>query len=256
MSIDYYGQFPCEVRRKVSSADLLRMEKAANRAITVRDLMRQEPAAMAGIPESEWTFKAVVMGPSGPQESTVRIADLLAEAAPLADLSSACKGCPHNVHKRNFGCGGAIRYPISANAEAWLLSRLPSDLKSPAAALLMRAIDDFGYDGADIDRARSRKELYELDRPLQRKWGGLFTRKATVTSSQILQMAFGLGSLQPAHAKMVAYFAGYVDDQFQAMTSAAELPAPEDDTIVAEMKLFLLVAARAGTSNTGVYIDA
>lgn len=158
--------------------------------------------------------------------------------------------------RADFGCGGAIRYPTSAEAGAWLLSRLPDDLESPAGVLLMRAIKDFGYDGAAIDQERGRKELYELDAPLRRTWGGSFARKLGVTSSRFLQMTFGLGSLQPVHAKMVAYFAGYVDDRFQAVATAVDAPAPGDDAVVAEMKRFFLAAARAGTHHAGVYIDA
>ncbi|WP_035051680.1 hypothetical protein [Andreprevotia chitinilytica] len=256
MAIDYYGLFPCKVRETISDADLLRMEKARNRANAVLDLMRNNPQTATDKPESEWTFKAVVLGPNGPQETEMRIADLLAEAAPLEALAGHCANCPANVRSADFGCGGGIHYPITAQAERWLLSRLPDDLNSAPGQLLIRAIADFGFDGADIDAARNRKELYEAGKPLERKWGGFFSGKTRITSSQILHMAFGVGSLQPAHAKLIAYFLGFVNDDFNIADNPANQPQRGDDDRTVEMKYFFSVAAHSGTNNVAVLVDA
>ena len=256
MSIDYYGLFPCKVREAISDADLLGMAKARNRAEMVLKLMRNDPEVDKSIPESEWTFATVVLGPNGRQETEMRIGDVLAEAAPLQELATHCLNCPHNIRADDFGCGGAVHYPITALAEHWLISRLPTDLSAPAGRLLVQAIADFGYDGAVVDDARTRKDLFATDKPQERKWGGFFSKKTRITSSQILQMAFFVGNLQPAHAKMIAWFLGFLNDDFSIADNPLNRPQRDDDVGIGEMKLFFSVAALAGTNNIPVLIDA
>lgn len=256
MTIDYYGSFPCKVREAVSDADLLRMEKARNRANTVLDLMRNNPQVDKSKPESEWTFKSVVLGPNGPQETELRVSDCLAEAAPLEQLASNCSGCARNIRSADFGCGGAIHYPISAQAERWLVSRLPTDLSTQRGQLLTRAIADFNFDGSGIDAVRSRNDLFESKTPVERKWGSFFSKKTRITSSQILHMAFGVGSLQSDHAKLIAYFLGFVNDDFTVGHDTASLPQSGDDDRTIELKYFFSVAALAGISEVPVLVDA
>ncbi|NHQ87356.1 hypothetical protein HA050_14665 [Iodobacter sp. HSC-16F04] len=257
MGIDYYGCFPCKVREAVSDADLLRMEKARNRALSVLEIMRNNPQTdNKSKPESDWSFKMVVLGPDGPEETEMRIADLLLEAAPLEQLAHHCSGCPANIRSVDFGCGGAIHYPISAQAERWLLSRLPSDLNSPRGFLLKQAIADFNFDGLAIDTVRNRQDLYESSKPEERKWGSFFSKKTRITSSQILHMAFCVGSLQAQHAKLVAYFLGFLDDDFSIANDSANLPQPGDDDRTIELKSFFAVASLAGVNEVSVFIDA
>jgi hypothetical protein len=254
MAIDYYSSFPCKVREILSDADLLRMEKARNRATVVLDLMRNNPKVDKSKPESEWTFTTVVAGPNGPKETKARISDLLAEAAPLHELATNCSKCPFNVRSADFGCGGAVHYPITARAERWLLSRLPDDLKTPRGLLLTRAIADFNFDGSGIDAARGR--ICESSVPAERKWGSFFSRTIRITSSQILHMAFGVGSLQPAHARMVAYFVGFLNDDFSVKNDPENSRQPDDDDITVEMKYFFSAAALAGTNGVPMLVDA
>lgn len=256
MSIDYYISFPCKVRETTTDDDLLRMEKARNRASIVLDLMRNNPQVDKNKPESEWTFKTVVIGPNGQQETEVQIYDLLAEAAPLERLAQHCSTCPANVRSTDFGCGGAIHYPITVQAEQWLVSRLPTDLNTGRGHLLTSAITDFSFNGSVIDAARSRKEIYESNIPAIRKWGRFFSRKTQITSSQILQMSFAVGSLQPTHAKLIAYFLGYLNDDFSIANDPDNQPQPGDDERTIEMKLFFSAAALAGANSIPVFVDA
>lgn len=256
MAIDYFGMFPCKVRDSLAGGELLAKIKARNQANAALDAMRNHSQARKSEPESEWTVKTIVLTPEGPKERTVRIHALLEQAAPLDALGAHCSGCSMNVRNSAFGCGGAIRYPISTQAERWLVSRLPSDLSSAAGVLLTRAIADFRYDGAVIDAGRRRKEFYEADAPVERKWGGLFRKKTRISSSQILHMAFAVGSLQPVHARLVALFVGYLDAEFAVAEVPSVFPAPEDDPCTIELKYFFRVAALAGTQNVAVFVDA
>lgn len=113
---------------------------------------------------------------------------------------------------KSVGCSGAINYPISAKAEEWLLSRLPDELEGIfLGELLKKFIKGFGCNGRRVDSQRGNSSLYELRRPVERKWGkGLFgTTKCT--SSMILANLYSLGNVEPAHGAMMAYFLGALD---------------------------------------------
>lgn len=256
MSIDYFGSFSCKVRETIIDENLLDLVKSKNRVNMVLNIMRKEPSSNNQKPESEWTFKTMRIGHEGPQETEVRIADEIIKIAPLDALAVSCKNCPFNLRFTDFGCGGAINYPISARAERWLLSKLPSDLNSRVGHFLTSALNDFGYDGACIDKLRGNSELYEAKSPAERKWGGFFSKKTRVTSSQILHITFAVGSLEATHAKMVAYFLGFLNDSFEVVNSSANQPEPEDDISITQLKQFYLIAAIAGSNQTPVFIDA
>lgn len=99
--------------------------------------------------------------------------------------------------------------------------------------------------------------MYEKKVAAERTWGGgFFSKKVRITSSQILQMTFGLGNLQPTHARLVAYFLGFVNDEFRPTQSAANRPLPEDDRSIVELKYFFSVAALAGVNNVPMLVDA
>jgi hypothetical protein len=255
MSIDYYGSFGCTVRERVTDEQLLAMEKARNRADRMLAHLRQSPGPHQDKPESEWTFRIMVFTPDGPSESEARISDLIEQSLPLRELAPACAGCPHRIRNVPFGCGGAINYPISFRAERWLVDRLPDDLTSPRGRLLLKAIKDFAYDGRNIDAARTRQELYESKVPAERTWGSWFSKKK-ITSSQILQMCFTLGPLQPAHARMMAYFLGFGGDDASATTSRKDVPGETDDSSVDQLHAFFALCALAGQGNSRVFIDA
>jgi len=254
MAIDYYGRFACKVRESVSDDDLLRMEKAKNRAEAIVEMMRTDPKHRE-TPESEWTFGVVVMGPEGPEQRQVRIADALEEAAPLAQLSVHCEGCPFKANPWVFGCGGVIHYPISAKTEAWLMARLPDDITSHAGTLLRYTIQESHFDGTDFEAHRQRRDLLQSPRTLERKWGNFFSKKIVIRSDQVLEMMFSVGHLSSPHANSVAHMLGFVDDDGRPILGSAEQPSSQDDAGVVDMKRFLRVMALAGAQGADVYID-
>ncbi len=255
MAIDYHGVFPCKVRESVPDEGLLQMQKARSRALAALEAARSDPSLSAQPPESI-AIKVVVLRPDGPEEVTTTAAELLQQAAQLTELAIHCGDCPANVRKTDFGCGGAIHYPLSEKGERWLLSRLPANMKSPAGQMLRKAIENFQFDGAPIRKLRGNPQFCASSVPQVRRWGRFFAGKFHVTSDQILHMAFGVGSLQSMHAKLLAYFLGYLDDRFELSGDSADLVRPEDDQTTLEFKFFLAVAALAGTSDIPVHIDA
>jgi hypothetical protein len=136
------------------------------------------------------------------------------------------------------------------------MSRLPESITSNTGKLLLQAIADFGYDGKVVDAARQRKELYELSTPIERVWGGgFFSRKVRVTSSQIVQMLWMVGTMQSAHAKMMAYFLGFLDDGYSTISGAGQ-PTKEDDAGTLQFKAFIAALAFGGVHGHSVLIDA
>jgi hypothetical protein len=256
MSFDYYIQYPCKVRESASDEELLQMEKSKNRAEYVLNLMRNDPKTDKSIPESEWTFQVMVQRPEGLEEKRVKIVDLLAESVPLKSLSVNCKGCTANIKQVDFGCGGAINYPLTAATEKWLISMLPEDINSQAGKLLQMAINDFNFDGKAIDASRNRKDLYESSVPEIRKWGSFFSKKTSISSSQILHMIMNVGNLQPAHAKLVAYFLGYINDSFECIDKNENRPTNNDDRGVGQFKELFMAMSFAGTKGYSVFVDS
>ncbi len=207
------------------------------------------------MPENERTVTVVVAGPEGPVEQTVKIGDMLAEAAPLEALSTHCAGCPANLRDVSFGCGGAVHYPIEKSTEDWLVGRLPDSLDKPAGRLLILALRDFRITGASIDACRHREIIYASNEPVVRSWGS-FVFKKKITSSQILQMLFGVGSLQPSHARMMSVYLGFVDLDMKPVIHRDNELLPDDERGVAEFKLFLRAASYAGVNGYDLFIDA
>ena len=255
MAIDYYGSFPCKVRKSVSDQELLRMERARSRAQTALQRLANMPGH-EGNPEPDLTVKIVVLGREGQQVTQASVNDLLREAAPLDELAVSCAGCPANIRQTDFGCGGSIHYPISARAEDWLLERLPDDLKSAAGTLLTHATTEFGFDGAVIDAVRNRRDFYAAEVAAVREWNSAPAGKLRITSSQILQMTFAVGSLQAAHAKLVALFLGFLNDHGFPSEDPENRPLPDDDPSIAELKHFFACAALAGACDVSMMIDA
>ena len=101
-------------------------------------------------------------------------------------------------------------------------------------------------DGKTIDASRSRKELYESAHPQQQRWSTLLFSKTKLTSSQLLQLLFGVGSLQPEHAKYIAFFLGFLNEAMIVVDSAENTPQAADEARTAEFKWLLSATAFAG----------
>jgi len=253
VAIDYFVQYPCKVRTAITEAELLRMVKSRARATAMRDALRSDPRTDKNIPESDWKVIVRTMGPHGPSDTSMKISDLLKDSAPLDALAGYCAGCPANLQRRDFGCGGAIHYPITAAAEQWLVGRLPKDADDARLQLFLRACKQFGFDGAAIDAARKRKELYEASAPIERTWEKSFFSRVRVKSSQLLQMLVGEGSLDAARALLGADLLGFTNPE-----TAQDNPVrtAQHDERTQEFTHFLNAAAFAGRHGVALLVDA
>lgn len=171
MSADVSIELACQPRSALGSSGLLAAVKAQGQAGLIEQLARRDVVA----PEQ-------LRVDLGRGDEPLDYRALQAAAAPLTDLAAACAGCPANVFRPTFGCLTAIRYPIAADAETWLGQRLPSDGASRPGFDLLRAIRDFGLDGARGAEMR-RRGFLEGPRPAVGRIGD-----EPVTSEQVLEI--------------------------------------------------------------------
>lgn len=225
MGADYILDRSCEPKLSNGGGDVTRgtqrmlgMLKAKSRAQAVYRLMEREGQAPAGA-----TIKVVVLGPNGPEEREVTVAQMLAEAAPLDDLAPHCVGCDACAVSAELGCVGYLNYPLTEALEQWLVARIqPAD--TLGGYLLLRAIDDFGNRGQAMQGWRQRRELMERTTPLEAVVAKGFLKKTRVSTDQILQAILQVGDrLDPSHCMGVLFWIG-------ALRVGGHVPGPGTST--------------------------
>lgn len=206
MGIEFVLQQPCAPRRHMPEARLRTLVNHRGIAESATTKFREQfPHADDETLASKCTVEIAFEGPDGaskPMQVTVgRLLDML---EPLQGLDDDCRGCPANVSGRGLGCIGKVQTPITAEAERWLLARLPDDAKDAGLLRLIRYVSERGLDGAEVDARRGRSRMFELKAPAVRKWGGWLGPKLQLNSSQLLQMlAFG-GPISAERARLFA----------------------------------------------------
>jgi hypothetical protein len=145
-------------------------------------------------------------------ERPITYRELREQEERLTPFAPHCAECPVNVLAHSFGCYGALRYPIRARSEEWLMERLqPAD--SPGGFLCLRAVADLRYDGAPIQRWRESKtfQIFELPRPVGRALDPARPGETTINSNQVWHALLALGNeLQPFHCLYVPLWVGAV----------------------------------------------
>jgi hypothetical protein len=145
-------------------------------------------------------------------EKPLHYRELREEEERLTPLAAHCAECPVNVFSNSFGCYGAVRYPIRARSEEWLMQRLqPAD--TPGGFLCCKAVVDLGYDGAPIQRWRASKlfQIFELPRPIERTLDPARPEETTINSNQVWHPLLALSNeLQPFHCLYVPLWVGAV----------------------------------------------
>lgn len=258
MGIDYTVNLACAVKRAHPGDELLRLSKLRTAADTIARLERR--------PGSDPAEKVVMLvnGPGGTTTRELGRGELAAEAAAFDRAVAGCRGCEVDRDAGGFGCHGYINYPLTEEAEHWLLSRLPDELDGPEMHLLTSAIRDFGYDGAEARAMRARGTTFFVARQAPRRswgkrsWFGLGAPPLTITSDQIFHAMFQVGTIEPMHAALLCLFLGaaplgaMVD---RSMLAGTEVERP-DDPVAAQLAVFLETLALAAARGLTIDIDA
>lgn len=207
MAVDFVLKFPCEVRKRIPEAKLV--ELVGHRAMAefaVAQIRQANPDLPLESLLDRYQLRVSQTRQDGTTEQTpMTVAQIAALAKPLEPFSAQCGPCRANVADRPFGCIGKINYPITTEAESWLLSRLPADPGDHSLNKLFQLLGDFGIDGQPVEAVRER--LCESRQPLVRRWmtpAGV--RK--VTSSQLLQMLVFAGGVVPPQASAYTFVLG------------------------------------------------
>jgi hypothetical protein len=183
--------------------------------------------------------------PDGSEDSEVIVVqDLLDAARELTAWEQHCSGCPANRAGVPFGCTGYINYPISAQAERWLLDQLPDNDHPLLFVLLQKAIRDMGYTGDAAAPLRGQEGIFlESHTPLERDFGNL-----CLTGNQVFELLFMSGPVKPAHGALLLQFFGGISPDLDADTMM-KLAAPPSPAWVAEHVPFLHAPGQADDSS-------
>jgi hypothetical protein len=259
MAIDYVLAVGCEPQRALGTQRLVELNRTRILGRSMLAHMREDGDARD---PREIEIQLTTRNPGGDSARGVTLADLLAEAAPLDDVKHACATCPAGF-THDFGCHRRIRYPIPERVEQWLMGRLPTSLATTAGVFLVRALGDFGWDGAPTAKLRAAGTTYfESRAPYGARWEGA-DGIIELSSDQLFQMMFLVGPLAPAHCLMLALFTGVIahdvpladlkDDRARLLASAHV--APEVDPDIEQLAAFLRVLAIAARLDTTIYVD-
>lgn len=237
MGIDYIIDYDCAPKQTLTLPGLMGRLKGRDRAEAIIDLYRRNGDHR---PVSEMGFEMTRRLPDGTEQTeVVLVQDLLNAAGDLVAQESHCIDCPANRTGVSFGCVGAINYPISADAERWLLDQLPDHSRPLPYMLLQRAIREIGFTGGAARQLRAQPGIYfEAPEPLERDLAAI-----RVDGNQLFELLFLSGAIQPAHGMMLLQFFGGVSQDLDA-DIIMQLANPPSDTWIEAHVPFLHVHMR------------
>ena len=206
MGIDHLIDLSCPVKDAFGGTEgFVALVKQRGQAEAILQMARRQGDDR---PIDQIKITSRVARPAGVEEREISLQELLDAPAPLAVHEQGCSGCPANVEAHPFSCHGYVGYPIAAEAEKWLLSMLPQSLETTAGKFLVKAIDDFGWDGEHVAGMREKaKTFFESDATFSASWGEA-ERERALDSNTLLEMMFFVGHVQPSHALMLCLFLG------------------------------------------------
>lgn len=264
MAIDHIINYDCIPKRTLSTEGILERIKGEERATTIIGLFRKNGDDR---PPSQMGFEFTRSTPDGEEETMVVVVqDLLDAAQDLVPLEHHCVNCPANRAKRRFGCMGFVQYPITAQAERWLIDRLPVPDEPLTWLLLRHGVKEFEYDGETIRPLREVEGIYfENPFPIQRKLG-----EFAIDSNQVFEMIFSVGSVAPNHGALILLFLNAMPRDIEADEIKTIAPAdtakiakypflhkddPSDDATIRELKDFLHALYTAWTLDVKMILD-
>jgi hypothetical protein len=210
MAIDYVIDLPCTPKDTLTTPGILRRLKGRDRAAAIQKLYRDHGDNRA---PAEMGFEMVRRLPDGTEETQVVVVqDMLNEIAELDPLAHYCEGCPANQLKLPFGCFSHINYPISRNAELWLLKQLPSPDEPLIFLLLSRTMRDFNFNNEHVAAMRDRPGVFF---ETAERFGKTL-EDAQINTNQIFEMLFLSERIHPEHGVLLLLFFGAIPREIDA----------------------------------------
>ena len=200
MGIDYVIDWNCVPKETFSSIEIVNRLKSRDRAATIQQLYHDHGDYR---PPTEMGFEMVRRQPDGHEEvQTVVVQDLLNEIAELEPYAQYCQNCPANRATQPFGCFGYISYPISQQAELWLLKQLPTPDEPLPFLLLSQTMRDFNFNHQALAAMRASPGVFFES-------GERFAKNledTQITADQVFEMLFLQEQILPPHAALLLIF--------------------------------------------------
>lgn len=223
MAIDYVIDYDCIPKQQFGTESIKERIKGNERATTIIRMFRENGDDR---PPSEMGFEFTRSTPEGTSETElIVVQDMLDEFDELKPVMPHCQGCPANRSGMPFGCMGFVQYPITGEAEEWLLNQLPSIDEPLVWLLLKQGVENFAYDGAVIAQLRKENDIYFEDKVPANRFLGEFTLNA----NQVFEMIFSVGDIIPNHAAVLLLFYNAIErSELEATEIMALAPADEE----------------------------
>lgn len=264
MAIDHIIDYDCVPKQTLGTDGILDRLKSQERAEAIIALFRRNGDQR---PPTEMGFELERTAADGSTETQILVVQhLLDSADELKPLEHHCTNCPANRTGRRFGCMGYIQYPISGEAERWLLNQLPMPTEPLVWLLLRQGVRDLRYDGSTVVPLRAASRTHFAEEHIIRHQLG----ELTMTSDQVFEMTFLLGNIQPNHAGILLLFFGAIRRDLEAadIMNIGSLPPDEraqfnfliqfsndDDATTHEIKHFLHALYAAWRLNVPLLLD-
>ena len=257
MSVDWLVNFDCRPKRDLSPLGIYRRQQVLERFETVSAMTRRA-CPPGGITAIELDFFEIT--PQGqPLIRTISASDVSDLSGTLEQYGKECASCPANVRSAAFGCFGSVRFPVTGNADHWLISNLPEHMTSPAGSMLVNVMTRLGCDGSELRWMRSSGGRYfELGESPRRSWRlprGSFSLDADALYEAMF-LTSGTVGIAPYHGLLLCYLVGALDEVSlpRFVSTQGELiptgfrfePGIEREPSIRDLKMFLLALFRAG----------
>lgn len=203
MAIDYRIDLDCIPKAEMTTEGIVERLKARARIDEVQAFYTLH--GEGDRTPDQMGFDYTRTTPQGEETVTIVLSDLIERAAELDRYAHHCIGCPANRTGRAYGCTGQISYPIASAGEKWLLDRLPGIDEPLVWLLLKQGVLELGYDGATVAPLRINPTYFE-----SRGVRGRDMVEFLITSNQVFEMLFLVGSISPAHAGVLLLFFGAI----------------------------------------------
>nr|HEX4319039.1 hypothetical protein [Kofleriaceae bacterium] len=262
MAIDYVLGVACEPKRVLGVDRLVSLHRTR---ILARSALAHAREQGEDRDPREIEVQMTLRKPSGDSARGVTLQDLIDESKPLDDVAGECATCPAGL-TREFACHRRIRYPIPDHVEQWLMSRLPATLGNSAGVLLVRGLAELGWTGEPAAKLRAAGDTYFESRVAYGvRWAGDDGGVIEMSSDQLFQMMFMVGTLAPMHSLMLALFTGMIphdtplqdlkDVDSRVKTLAAAHLAAQPDPDVESVAAFLRTLAIAARLDVPILVD-
>ncbi|HEX3031209.1 MAG TPA: hypothetical protein VHS59_03050 [Bacillota bacterium] len=257
MGIDFIIARFCPVKDTLGDYFLSMVKKRAK--LDYLELFRMDHPDF----NEETVFEEVEDTPDCTYRRQTTMAAIREELVHLEEWQGVCSECGANFTYHTGGCWGYIPYPLPELLEKQLIATIQTladgDGNQRAAAIL-DSLREYASQSETIQDWRTH-ELTELKKPLSHTWGGMLTRRRTVTTDQLLEYIFDRNMLESEELDKVTVFLEFLQRCLKESPPPAarqQEPAPGDkpqpENVLRPFLQFIKACQIADELGEGIYI--